>query len=180
VIALTTIEELRVHVERHPAFGVTDLMLDVGHVEIGRQQHDRDVGPPQGVRRDMRERWQAALGQALVSQLDGRFQDAFADVALVPALAAAGAKEGRIGACGIAMSDLVGAIGKQLVAQAGRDLDMPTPVGVLLSAIHSRAPLGSCKRTSRSKMSSVSAIRGPAYPSIAHTARQPMRSLVAV
>jgi hypothetical protein len=45
VVALATVEELRVHIKRHPAFGVADLMVD------------------------------------------GRFQDAFADVALVPALA---------------------------------------------------------------------------------------------
>ncbi|HTC60396.1 MAG TPA: hypothetical protein VK691_09815 [Solirubrobacteraceae bacterium] len=112
VIALATIEELRVHVEGHPAFGVADLMLDVGHVEVGRQEHDRDVGPSQGVRRDMWERWQVALGQALIGEVDGRFQNAFADVALIPALAAAGAKEVCVGACGIAMSDLVGAVGK--------------------------------------------------------------------
>ncbi|MFZ2114916.1 MAG: hypothetical protein WAU77_14435 [Solirubrobacteraceae bacterium] len=112
VVALASVKELRVHVERHPAFGMSDLMLDVGHVEVGRQEHDRDVGPSQGVRRDVWERWQVALGQALICEVDGRFQNAFADVALIPALAAAGAKEVCVGACGIVMSDLVGAVGK--------------------------------------------------------------------
>ncbi|HEY4915360.1 MAG TPA: hypothetical protein VIH92_00470, partial [Solirubrobacteraceae bacterium] len=45
VAALAAVQKLRVHVEGHPAFGVADLVLDVGHVEVGRQEHDRDVGP---------------------------------------------------------------------------------------------------------------------------------------
>jgi hypothetical protein len=77
MVALATVQELRVHIQSHPAFCVTDLMPDVGHVEIGRQQHDRDVDPPRGVRRDVWQRRQAALGQAFVGEPDGRLQDAF-------------------------------------------------------------------------------------------------------
>jgi AbiTii len=34
VVALAAIQELCVHVESHPAFGVADLMLHIGHVEV--------------------------------------------------------------------------------------------------------------------------------------------------
>jgi hypothetical protein len=67
---------------------------------------------------------------------------AFADVALVPALAAAGAKERCIGTRGVAVSDLVGAVGKQLATQAGRDLDMPD-TGRYLAVGDPQSPLGS-------------------------------------
>ncbi|MBV9818944.1 MAG: hypothetical protein JOZ07_11430, partial [Solirubrobacterales bacterium] len=43
VRALAAVEQLRVDVHRHLAVGVADLALHEGHVEVGRDQHDRDI-----------------------------------------------------------------------------------------------------------------------------------------
>jgi len=57
VCALAAVDELVVDVEGHGGLGVADLALDVGDVEVGGEQHDRDVGAPQRVRGDLGEGW---------------------------------------------------------------------------------------------------------------------------
>ncbi|NLT06622.1 MAG: hypothetical protein GXY03_09970 [Solirubrobacterales bacterium] len=122
--ALGAVDELGVDVHRHLGVGVADLALDERHVEACGEQHDRDVGAPEGVRGDVRQRLMAALDQPGAGALGGRGDDPAADVAGVPAAAVAVAEEEVVGAAGVSGAELVGAVGEQDVAQDRGDLDV--------------------------------------------------------
>jgi hypothetical protein len=47
VVVLAAVEELVVDVEGHGGLGVPDLALDVRDIEVGGEQHDRDIGSSQ-------------------------------------------------------------------------------------------------------------------------------------
>jgi len=64
VFPLHSLLQLRVDVEGHLGVGVADLAHDPLHVEVVGEKRDRDVGAAQRVRRDVRERWEAAGGEA--------------------------------------------------------------------------------------------------------------------
>lgn len=76
MIALGSLLELGVDVEGHLGVCVPDLIRDPLHVEIVGQQGDRDVGPPQAVRRDVRQGRKPASLHLLAGECRPRFDRA--------------------------------------------------------------------------------------------------------
>jgi hypothetical protein len=71
MLTLTTVEELRIHVERHPTFGVTDLMAvpvaDLRHRHAAEEGEDVLPEPPEVV-------LMGALGKRSLSDLPTRLR----------------------------------------------------------------------------------------------------------
>jgi hypothetical protein len=103
---------------------VADLALDVGDVEVGGEQHGRDVGASQGVRRDLGEGWQPAFDELAAGVSGDGGDDVAPDVVLVPAGPRSRAEQ-RCGWCGgVAVLVLQCAVGDQLLSEGGGDLDV--------------------------------------------------------
>ncbi|MGD1057081.1 MAG: hypothetical protein ABR992_06655 [Solirubrobacteraceae bacterium] len=122
--ALAAVQELRVDVHRELGVRVPYLTLDEWHVEVRRQEHDRDVCAPHGVGCDVRQRRQTVGRELLAGEHGASVEDPFAHVAVVPASSFARAEERRVGLHGIAAADLLRTVGEQYVAELRRDLDV--------------------------------------------------------